>query len=166
MGMREYETICILKPELPEDAQERVYGKFERAIADFQGVMMVKESWGKKKLAYDIAKSQKGHFLFFHYCGGGGMVAEIERVLKIDDAVIRYMTVKVDEDVDPEARMKAIAERPRVAPATLDDEDDGPGSRGRGDRDRFHDRGRGRDRDRDRDMGMGMGDDDDDSDDM
>lgn len=161
MGMREYETIVILKAEVGDDILDRVNGKVERSISDFKGVVLVKENWGKKKLAYDIAKNPKGHFLFFHYLGAGGMVAEIERLLKIDDGVIRYMTIKVDEDVEAEARIKAISERPRHTPSvSLDDDDDMPP--GRGDRrDRFGDRERGRGmRDRDLD-GRGDGDDDD-----
>lgn len=156
MGMREYETICILKHDLPDEATDRVFGKVEKTVQDYHGVLMIKESWGKKKLAYNIAKSGRGHYVFFHFLGGGGLVHEVERLLKIDDAVVRYMTVKVDEDVEPEARMKALAERPRQAP-DLGDDDDMPG--GRGDRrDRFsgrgmRDRDRGHDRDRDRDLG-------------
>lgn len=155
MGMREYETIFILKPDLPEDALERVSGKVEKALDELKGVLLVRENWGKKKLAYDIAKCAKGNYVFYHYLGEGGLVAEIERNLKIDDAVLRYMTVKVDEEVEPEARLKAIAERPRTSSVSLVDDDDAPRRDRRdrgGDRDRGHDRGMDRfDDDSDRD---------------
>ena len=148
MGMREYETIFILKPDGADETLERLSGKFDRVFEDFKAVILEKENWGKKKMAYDIAKNSKGMYIYYHYLGGGALVAEVERNLKIDEAVLRYMTVKVDEDVDAESRIKAISERPKVAPSTLEDDDDGPrrDRRDRGDRDR--DRG-----DFDRDMG-------------
>ncbi len=161
MGLREYETIFILKADLTDEGRDRIVGKVEKAMEDHKAVLLIKEDWGKKKLAYDIAKSSKGTYLFYHYLGGGSLVSEIERNLKLDESVLRYMTVKVDEDVDPEARLKAISERPKAPAVTLDDDEDGMGGHGgpRGGRDRgdYMDRGDrgGRDRDdrgsRDRD---------------
>lgn len=145
MGLREYETIFILKADLSDEASDRITGKVDKALEDHRGVLLVKENWGKKKLAYDIAKQAKGTYFFYHFLGGGPLVAEIERNLKLDDSVLRYMTVKVDEDVDAEARLKAISERPKAPAVTLDDDEDGMGGpRGdRRDRGDFGDRERG-----------------------
>lgn len=131
MGMREYETIFITRSELSDDIVDRVSAKVEKAIDELSGVLLVKENWGRKKLAYDIQKQAKGCFLFYHYLGQGNLVSEIERLLKIDEMVLRYMTVKLDENVDPEARKKSINERP-VVERQLDDEDTPLGGRSRG----------------------------------
>lgn len=111
MGMREYETIYILKADCPEEQQEKILVRVEKTIADFQGVMILKENWGKKKLSYDIARNSKGHYVFVNYMGGGSMVSEIERNLRLDDTVLRYMTVKVAEGLDPETRLAQARER-------------------------------------------------------
>lgn len=62
MGMREYETIFITRSELSDDIVDRVSAKVEKAIDELSGVLLVKENWGRKKLAYDIQKQAKGCF--------------------------------------------------------------------------------------------------------
>src|SRR5689334_21438209 len=84
MGMREYETIFILKSDGVDDALDRLSGKFDKVFYDYKAVLLEKENWGKKKMAYDIAKNSKGMYIYYHYLGGGALVAEVERNLKID----------------------------------------------------------------------------------
>ena len=111
MGLREYETIYVVKPDSPDELQEKILARLEKTIADFKGVVVVKENWGKKKLSYDIAKSAKGNYVFVNYIGQGGLVAEIERSLRLDESILRFMTVKVGENVNVEARIAAAKER-------------------------------------------------------
>jgi len=119
--MREYETIVILKTDMSEEASERIFGRVETAMTELNGVMLARDNWGKKKLAYDIAKHSKGAYILLHFLGEGPLIREIERIFKIEDGVLRYMTVKLDDDVDPEARVKALNKDATTVEGEADD---------------------------------------------
>ena len=101
---REYETIFILNPESATDAVDRVAGRCQDVISRLEGKMLRAENWGKRRLAYTVRKQPKGIFIYLRYLGYDDMVHELERNLRMLDPVIKYLTVKVDEDVNPEAR--------------------------------------------------------------
>jgi small subunit ribosomal protein S6 len=101
---REYETIFILNPDSATDAVDRVAGRCQDIISKLDGKMLRAENWGKRRLAYTVRKQPKGIFIYLRYLGYEDLVHEIERNLRMLDPVIKYLTVKVDEDVDPEAR--------------------------------------------------------------
>jgi len=108
---REYETVFILRPDTNQDGIQSVNQRV-RSVIDAKGGKILKlDNWGKRKLAYEIKKQLKGIYLYWQYLGNSGTVEEIERNLRMLDTVIRYYTVKVDEDIDPNAR-----------PTTVDDE--------------------------------------------
>jgi len=126
--LREYETTTILRPEIGEHNIERVKGRVVGIVEKAEGKMLRIENWGKRKLAYEVEKNTKGVYLYFLYLGPAGVVQEVERNCKMWDDVMRFLTVKVDEDVDPEARpadvtsdeLKAAAEAAsKPAPETL-----------------------------------------------
>src|SRR6185312_13169587 len=58
------------------------------------------ESWGRRRLAYPIGKQRRGVYVYVKYVGGGGLVAEVERNLKLQDAVMKFMTVQTNDEVD------------------------------------------------------------------
>lgn len=101
---REYETIFILNPESAAEAIDRVAGRCQDVISRLEGKLLRAENWGKRRLAYTVRKHPKGIFIYLRYLGYEGMVHELERNLRMLDPVIKYLTVKVDEDVDPAAR--------------------------------------------------------------
>jgi small subunit ribosomal protein S6 len=101
---REYETIFILRPDTPQDGILSVNSRVKGIIDQLQGKLLRLDNWGKRKLAYEVRKQLKGIYLYWRYLGSAGMVAEIERNLRMLDSVIRYYTVLVDEDIDPNAR--------------------------------------------------------------
>ena len=68
------------------------------------GKVLTVDNWGKRKLAYEIAKQLKGIYLYWQYLGTAGLVEELERNLRMLDSVIRYHTIKLDSNVDPNAR--------------------------------------------------------------
>ena len=68
------------------------------------------DEWGVKKLAYEVKKKPRGYYVRIDYCGTGDLVNEMERVFRIDDRVLKYMTVLTDEKVDIENIKKEIAE--------------------------------------------------------
>jgi small subunit ribosomal protein S6 len=67
------------------------------------------DEWGTKKLAYEIKKKDRGYYVCLDYCGSGPLVNEIERFFRIDDRVLKYMTVVLDKDVDIENVKEEIA---------------------------------------------------------
>lgn len=121
--MREYEMIYVLRPDCSEEIVDRVTSKIDKILEDFGGALIERETWGKKKLAYEIQKHAKGQFFQIRYAGEGGMNAEILRVFRLDDAVLRYMPIRVADEVDVEARIAALRER-RPAPVVDDSDDD------------------------------------------
>jgi len=108
--MREYETIAILRPDLLEEGVERLKGRVAQVIEKMEGRLIRFDNWGKRKLAYEVHKQTKGIYLYFLYLGSPGTAEELERNLKMWDDAIRFMTVKVDEDVDPTVRPTEISE--------------------------------------------------------
>ena len=72
------------------------------------GKVIKVDNWGKRRLAYEVAKERKGIYLYWQYLAQPGVVEETERNLRMLDSVIRYLTVKVDEDVDVQARPSEI----------------------------------------------------------
>lgn len=107
---REYETILILRPASNKanilDLVHKMQGVFEKF-----GASLIKiENWGNRTLAYPIKRSNTGIYLYWRYIGGSDIVHEFERNLRYTDAVLRYYTVKVDEDVDATARPSEITE--------------------------------------------------------
>ncbi len=97
---KEYETIYILRSDVDTDAAERVQARVADALEREHGKLVKVEAWGRRKLAYPVGKQRKGVYVYLKYAGGGGLVQEVERNLKLQDAVIKYMTVQTAEDVD------------------------------------------------------------------
>jgi small subunit ribosomal protein S6 len=122
---REYETIYILRPETDSEQLQKVNTRLRKVIDEADGKLMRVENWGKRKLAYEIKKHNKGIYLYWRYLAGAELVSELERTLRLLDPVIRYLTVKVDEDVDPEARPSGVTEEVfNAAAETRPDEED------------------------------------------
>lgn len=97
---KEYETIYVLRPDVDADTAEKVQGRVAEVIGRDAGTLVKVESWGRRKLAYPVKKHQKGVYVYVKYVGKGGLVTELERNLKLQDAVLKYQTVLVASDVD------------------------------------------------------------------
>jgi small subunit ribosomal protein S6 len=92
-----YESIFILHPSLGDEEVPKVLEKVKATVEKFGGVVERLESWGKKKLAYEVKKEKKGVFIQLTYRGNGSVVTELERVFRLDDACMKFLTVKLDE---------------------------------------------------------------------
>ena len=92
-SLKEYETIYILKSDIDADSADRVANRVTEAMEREGGKVLKFESWGRRKLAYPIAKQRKGVYVYVKYVGGGGLVAELERNLRLSDDVIKHLTV-------------------------------------------------------------------------
>ncbi len=109
--MREYETTFIVQPEISSEGIEAICGRLD-GILESQGAgRLLYDDLGRRRLAYEIRKFQKGHYLTLMYLDEGKVVPEIERALRLDDSVLRFLTVLVKEQVpDIEARKAEAAE--------------------------------------------------------
>lgn len=102
--MRRYETVFIMNPELSEDHHQQLFEKLNGLLpGNDQGMLVKLDEWGHKRLAYEVKKHTRGYYVLVDYCGDGALVKEIERNLRLDDRVLKYMTVLKDEVVDLEA---------------------------------------------------------------
>lgn len=100
--MRRYETILIVDPDLGEEARSPVFDRIRELIPQKGGLLVEFDEWGSRKLAYEIKKKPRGHYVRIDFCGGGDLINEMERQFRIDDRVMKYMTILLDEDVDME----------------------------------------------------------------
>jgi len=107
--MRRYETIFIIDPELQDNERNSITEKLDQLISKQEGVLLKVDDWGQKRLAYEIKKKQRGYYIRLDYCGTGSLVNEMERLSRIDDNILKYMTVLLEKDVNVEAAKEEIA---------------------------------------------------------
>ncbi len=107
--MRRYETIFISDPDLLADDRAQLFEKTKDLIAKQDGFLVLFDEWGVKKLSYDIKKKGRGHYVRIDFCGDGALVAELERSFRIDDRVMKFMTIVLKKDVDLEKVKEEIA---------------------------------------------------------
>jgi small subunit ribosomal protein S6 len=112
--LNEYETIYIARPDLTEDVMTKITTRFEAVITGNAGVILVSEDWGKRKLAYIISKHQRGHYIYLNYVAPAVLVAEVERTLGLEDQLLRFLTIKLEDNVEIEARRALAEERKRL----------------------------------------------------
>lgn len=108
--MRRYETIFILRPGQSEDEINTIIENTKKVILDEKGAIIGLSRWGLKKLAYTIKKETQGQYVFCDFAGTPAAVAEIERKFRIDDAVLKYLTIKTADAITEDDIQKAIAE--------------------------------------------------------
>lgn len=105
MQLREYETIYILRSDVPEEGLTQVNAKLG-GVLDREGVKVLRHDvWGKKKLAFELKKQTKGVYVYLNYLGEAGCTKEIERNLRMLEPVLTYQTIKIAHEVDVERRL-------------------------------------------------------------
>lgn len=122
--MRRYETIFILRPNVGEDEINRVVESTTKIIVDEKGSIIELNKWGMKKLAYLIKKESLGYYVYCDYAGTPAAVAEIERKFRIDDAVLKYMTIKTAKAITEEGIEEAQAAIAAKASALVEGEEE------------------------------------------
>jgi small subunit ribosomal protein S6 len=100
--MRRYETIVIVDADVSENDRVSLFNRIQEIIPQQEGVLIKEDLWGVKKLAYEIKKKPRGYYARYDYCGMGQLVDELERSFRIDDRVLKYLTVLLDSDADVE----------------------------------------------------------------
>jgi small subunit ribosomal protein S6 len=106
--LRRYETILITHVDLSEDELGSLITRYGDIVSGQKGILVKVEKWGKRRLAYLIKKQARGFYILIDYAGVGAVVDELERNLKIDDKILKFMTVLKADKVDPEALEKEI----------------------------------------------------------
>ena len=119
MEERLYDLIFIARPATPEDEIKKVISSIEHACTEKGGKIEKAEHWGTRKLAYRVAKHREGMF-YYHQIRTthGELITELERRLHVQDSVIKYMTIRLDEDLKRQKKLgdkreKRAARRPR-----------------------------------------------------
>lgn len=100
--MRRYEQIYILRPSLSEDEINKVVENTNQIITDEEGSVISNVKWGMKKLAYPIKKEPQGYYIFADFAATPAAVAEVERKFRIDDSVLKYMSIKLSDSISAE----------------------------------------------------------------
>ena len=108
--MNRYETFIISDPDISDEKRASLFERINQLISQENGFMVAFDEWGTKKLAYEIKKKIRGHYVRLDYCGTGTLVNEIERFSRIDDRILKYMTVLLEKEADIDRIKEEIAE--------------------------------------------------------
>ncbi len=124
MEERLYDLIFICRPATPEEELNKIVATLEQTATERGGKVEKVERWGTRKLAYRVARHREGVYVYLVLRGTHGeMIKELERRLKVSDAVIKYLTVRLDEEIKRQqkltrARERKAAQRPRKSAGT------------------------------------------------
>ena len=125
---RIYEVVFIIDPATGEEDSTRLVENLQKIVTDQGGTITKSESMGRRPLAYKIGRNTDGFFMLFEIEGAGSEIAELERRMRVSDQVMRYLTVRVDED---RRRAEKFKER-RARKASKRPEKGGPRGNGGG----------------------------------
>lgn len=111
--MNRYENITIIDADVGEDDKKALLERIESQISKRNGTLVAFDDWGMRKLAYEIRKKKQGQYVRTDFCGTGEIVDAIEQMLRHNQRVLRFMTVRLEENVDPEALQAGSEEEAR-----------------------------------------------------
>jgi len=119
--MRRYETFIILDPDLSVEQRLPVIERVKDILSQMGGFLIRIDEWGSRKLAYTVAKKERGYYVRFDFGGTGQVVNEMERFFRIDERVLKHMSVLLDPSPNiekiKEEMAKAEAEAEAQKPA-------------------------------------------------
>jgi small subunit ribosomal protein S6 len=131
MSARKYELVYIMRPEATESEVADMQGQVEAVIARVGGTLEKTDVWGRRKLAYDIGKHKEGFYVLHVIAGGGDLMKEIDRRLRVTEGLLRHLVVRVDEAERKADRSRTIrvddSRRRRVARGLPPDRQPGEG---------------------------------------
>lgn len=110
--MRHYETTYILRPNIGEEQFTEIIDRTNALITNDNGTIISVDRWGMKKLAYEIKKEVQGYYVNVNYAAPGHTIEELERIFRIDDRLLRFLTIKLNESMDEAA---ITLEKDRIA---------------------------------------------------
>jgi small subunit ribosomal protein S6 len=109
--LREYETTIIVQPEISDEGTAAIFERLQEVLDEHDSTRLLCENLGKRKLAYEIRKFHKGHYHILSFLGDGQAIPGLERVLRLNESILRFMTIQTNPNVaDIEARKVEAAE--------------------------------------------------------
>lgn len=134
MAERQYELVYILAPDATEQQIADLHTQVEQIVARLNGTIEKTDNWGRRKLAYEIGKHKEGVYVLEVILGGGELMKELDRRLKVFDLVIRHSIVRVDEEKRvverTQAKRTANSQRRRVKRGLPPERQPGEGRKG------------------------------------
>src|SRR5580700_7765442 len=114
---RTYELMFIVRPDMVEEDQDKLISTLESAVTSSNGTVKNVEKMGKRRLAYVIGRFHDGMYILLTVEGGGGLIHELERRLRVSEPVIKFLTVRIDEEQKRLDKIKQIRDARRKAAA-------------------------------------------------
>jgi small subunit ribosomal protein S6 len=112
MEERLYDLIFICMPTTPEEDVAKIIATLEHTAAERGAKVEKLEKWGTRKLAYRVSKQREGYFVYMSLKSTQGeVIKELERRLKVSDPVIKYMTIRLDEEIKRQQKLGARREQ-------------------------------------------------------
>jgi len=105
---RLYEVMFIVRPDVAEEDVDKLIAGFSSTVSGGGGLVKTIEKMGRRKLAYTVRKFNEGNYVLFTIEANGGVVLELERRLRVTEPVIKFITVRIDEEEKRLAKVKAL----------------------------------------------------------
>src|SRR6202521_2846904 len=113
---RTYELMFIVRPDMTEEDQDKLISTLETAVTSSGGAVKSVEKMGKRRLAYTVRRFHDGLYVLLTVEGSGGLVHELERRLRVTEPVIKFITVRIDEEQKRLDKIQAIRDARRKTP--------------------------------------------------
>ncbi len=110
---RTYEVMYIVTPDTAEDDVTKLNENLQGVIEKEGGTIIRLDNMGRRKLAYEIKRQTEGYYVLFEIEGSGSEIAELERRMRVNDSIMRYLTVRVDEERKTAEKIRAKREKRR-----------------------------------------------------
>jgi small subunit ribosomal protein S6 len=112
MEERQYDLIFICRPDTPEAEVDKIVSTIEHAAAEKGGKIEAVNKWGRRRMAYRVSKLREGYYVYLVLKSSHGeVIKELERRLKVADPVIKYLTVRLDEELKRQEKLKKHREK-------------------------------------------------------
>lgn len=113
--MRNYEVVFVAAPTLASEELDNFINHIQTVVESKNGKVVKVDNWGKKSLAYKIKRFREGYYVVLTIDGDGSAITEMERRFRVTDYILRYISVRIDEDLKRSEKLKA-ARRKKAAP--------------------------------------------------
>ncbi|MCU0561070.1 MAG: 30S ribosomal protein S6 [Desulfobacterales bacterium] len=113
--MRRFETFIIIDPDLSEEQRVLILERVKEILGQMNGFLIRVDPWGLRKLAYPIRKKERGFYVRFDFCGTGQLLNEMERFFRIDERVLKHMSVLLDSQPSLERIQEEMAKAEEAA---------------------------------------------------
>jgi len=116
---RTYELMFIVRPDMPEEELDKLISTLESQVSTSGGTVKNVERMGKRRLAYMVRRFADGIYVLLTAEGSGGLIHELERRLRVTEPVIKFLTVRIDEEQKRLDKIKKLREARKKAPPAL-----------------------------------------------